>query len=901
MKRTNNNLFPVVDKEQEFQKIYNNTIEKVNFINSKYADIHNGVNCEELDPMIEKMNNFVLNLSRVTKLEEYLTFKLLIQNILKLLGECNHDEVLPPVPELEPTVINAILKNINKNLVGELTLGENAHLITSVEYELYKNNIRVEKVTTNSGAQIANFVSNTPGTYQFIAKYYWADKFKQITSNTVIIEEDVVIPPPVDGDFPKTLPYSNLWAHTVNTNGNYEITLNNTWGVIDSNLAVYLDGELTEVIPTNFTAGNKGSAKNIVSASKYPSNKDLKFVYKVTYTRDEKTNDRVVVYYKSTTGLVEIATPDGGVKYCKYPEWNSGIEYGAATNKIVFYQGFHFRHTGWASKGDSPKLNGDWSPWTKLSAGEESAIDCPGNHLMDSAGTKPNAHLEPMNISEVEGLGSPMEKMHITYTPEWGKWGGRKYTPKITPWNKISHMQYAFVDVIPDYTGKFFIDKDDISHLAQSARDAVNGAGNLNMSPNIFDPGAAFSAYGGTSAFMTEYNDMCKKYPYVKPIASLGGWSRSAFFRDAAQSNKIDHFVKRCIDFIREFNFAGIDIDWEFPCSRRDADLVDNKNDLGTPRAADDEETLFTNLMKALRAALDKAGQEDGKYYFLSCAIVSGKTHILKSGIGVWHPACDFISYMTYDVHGAFDTISNHQSYLFQNPSEPQSETNPKDNAMSIKDLIDYVTTTYGVPVTKLTVGAPFYSRGWSGIFMPSSGWPTNMPGLYVKTNINPAASETKGCSAPGTMDGGRGAGVLPLHHLNKLMKGENVSVRTLDMNGPANPHAGTVLKGSDFQYYYDEAAQAPYLYNQNAGIFYTFEDERSVETKCQWIVDNNLAGIISWDIAMDDYGIDMHSSEATSAYPTLYQVEHLLTSVIFDKFKANSLRLNYLNKITRR
>ena len=93
--------------------------------------------------------------------------------------------------------------------------------------------------------------------------------------------------------------------------------------------------------------------------------------------------------------------------------------------------------------------------------------------------------------------------------------------------------------------------------------------------------------------------------------------------------------------------------------------------------------------MKALRGALDKAGQEDGKYYFLSCAIVSGKTHIQKSWIGVWHPTCDFISYMTYDVHGAFDPISNHQSYLFQNTSEPLAETTPQDNAMSIKDLID--------------------------------------------------------------------------------------------------------------------------------------------------------------------------------------------------------------------
>lgn len=903
MKRTNNDLFPIVDREQEFQKIYNNTIEKVNYINNKYSENHNGVDCEEVAPLIEQMNNFVLNLSRVTKLEEYLSFKLLVQKILRLLGECDHDGVTPPPvdPELEPVVIKAILQNLNKKLVGELLTSENDYLITSVEYELYKNDVRVEKVTTNSASAVANFVSTEAGRYHFLAKYYWADKFKQIMSNSVIIEDEVVVPPPVEGDFPATLPYSNLWAHTVTTNGSYEITLNNTWGVIDSRLAVYLDGQLSEILDTNYTAANRGSAKNVVSTSKFPSNKDLKFVYKVTYTRDEKTNDKVTVYYKSTTGKIEIATPDGGVKYCNHPEWNPEIEYGSATGKVVFYQGFHFRHSGWASKGDSPKTNGDWSPWTMLSAAEEAAINCPGNHMMDSAGTAPNAHLEPMDLAQVKGLGTPMEKMHITYTPEWGKWGGRKYTPKISPWNKISHMQYAFVDVIPDYTGNFFTDKDDISHLTKSAADAPNGT-SLNISPNIFDPGAAFSAYGGTNPFMTEYNEMCRQYPYVKPIASLGGWSRSAFFRDAAQPGKIDYFVQRCIDFIREFNMVGIDIDWEFPCSRRDADLIDNKNDLGTPRAQDDEEFLFTNLMQALRKALDKAGEEDGKYYFLSCAIVSGKTHILKSGIGVWHPTCDFISYMTYDVHGAFDPMTNHQSYLFQNPSEPLAETNPYENALSINDLIKFVTTTYGVPVNKITVGSPFYSRGWSGIFKPASGWVNpSTPGLYARTNITPGTNGTKGCSAPGTMDGGQGAGVLPLHHLNKLIKGENVSVRTLDMNGPANPHAGTTLVGTDFGYYYDEAAQAPYLYNEKAGIFYTFEDERSVEVKSQWVIDNNLAGIISWDIAMDDYGIDMHSSAATSAYPTLNQADHLLTSVIFDKFKANSLRLNYLNRLARR
>ena len=912
MIKANNTLFPIVDKNEEFQKIYNNTIEKVNYINNKYSALHNNVNCETLDPMIKQMNNFVLALTENTKLEEYLSFKLLIQEIEKKLLECDHTgPIIPPIeppvdppvipePELEPTVINAILRNVNDNLMGSLIVGENEHLITSLDYELYRNNTRVEKITLISPDENVNFKTNTPGTYYFVCKYYWSNTYAEITSNTIVLEEEVILPPVIEGEFPAELPYSNLWAHTVNNNGNYEVTLNNTWGIIDSQVGVYLDNQLTEILATNYTAANKGSAKNTVAINKYPTNKDLKIVYKVTYVRDEKTNDKVVVYYKSTTGKIEIAVDGDSVRYCDYPQWNSEIEYGSATGKIVYHNGFHFRHTGWASKGDTPKTNGDWSPWTQVSAAEEAQINCTGHHVMDSVGKQPNAHLEPMDVSKVEGLGSPMEKMHITYTPEWGKWGGRKYTPKISPWNKISHMQYAFVDVIPDYTGDFITDKDDISHLAKSVRDVANGPGSLNVSPNIFDPGAAFSQYGGTNAFMTEFNDMSKKYPYVKPIASLGGWSRSGFFRDAAEDSRREYFVKRCIDFIREFNFVGIDIDWEFPCDRREGDLVDNKNDLGTPRGADDEEVLFTKLMQDLRKALDEAGKEDGKYYFLSCAIVSGKRHIEKSGIAVWHPTCDFISYMTYDVHGAFDTHSNHQSYLYQNSNEPQNITNPKGHAMSIQTLIDYVTSTYGVPVKKLTVGTPFYSRGWSGIFKPTTGWPTSMPGLYVGTTIDAASNGAKGCSAPGTMDGGRGAGVLPLNHLNKLIKGENVSVRTIDLNGPANPHAGTTLRGNDFKYYYDEAAQAPYLYNETAGIFYTFEDERSVYEKCQWVINNNLAGIISWDIAMDDYGIDMLSSEATTMYGSLYQAEHLLTSVIFDKFKTDTLKLNYLNRVSR-
>ena len=177
-------------------------------MNNLYSDKHITINCDELIPMIERMNNFMLNLSVNTSLEEYLSFKLLIQNIERFLGECNHDDSIipPPLPELEPSIIKAVLKNINKKLVGELEPGENDKLITSVEYELYKNNDRVEKITLISPLDKVFFTSNTPGEYHFVSKYFWKDTFKEILSNSVTIEEETILPP-LDDEFPTMLPY----------------------------------------------------------------------------------------------------------------------------------------------------------------------------------------------------------------------------------------------------------------------------------------------------------------------------------------------------------------------------------------------------------------------------------------------------------------------------------------------------------------------------------------------------------------------------------------------------------------------------------------------------------------------------------------------------------------------
>ncbi|GLI54977.1 hypothetical protein PM10SUCC1_04920 [Propionigenium maris DSM 9537] len=840
----------------------------------------------ELTDKIGKLEEMVTELEIVSTLDYHLELKLLIQEIEKLLeGE---EEGGKPLNE-------PVIKILDLSLEGEAlqatprevsdpdnTIFKYKHILNSEGIER-----EVQEVIT---PDLVAFETNSPGTYSSVLEYFYdlkdgaGIKSKKVLSNQVIIHEEVE-----DEDFPRDLPYSNTWAYATQNGDAVEVTLNNTWGTIGNKLGIYVNGQLKETQSVNYTALNKGSAKNTVhlTSFKIKPTDDIKVVYKVTFKREDKED--AVVYYKSTTGIREISKP-GGEEMCKYTKWDASLTGSADNLPIIWHNNSHWKADYWINEGDVPGAGENG--WKRYDYPKCPDIFSPDLHPSFSPAV---SHLAPMDPSEVKSLNTPMEKMHITYMPEWAKWGARKYTPKISPWDKVSHMQYSFIDIRPDYTGSFDLDKDTAIHeiLANSVRDCPNYAGTPKIKPNIFDPGAAFSDWGSTSAFHTEFLKYSRKYPYVMPLMSLGGWSRSGYFRDAARDANREFFVSKCIELMRILNMRGIDIDWEFPQNKREGDLLDNRNDLGTPRASEDEGRLFTLLMKDLRAALDKAGEEDGKYYHLACAVSAGKVHMANSGAVNWHKYCDFISYMTYDTHGAFDPYTNHQSYTYQNLQEDQNITNPNSNATSIEDVIHYVTTNFGIPRYKLVVGSPFYSRGWSGVrkeSQPNGQWPIpSLPGLYAKVNkYDIDINDLQGRAAPGVMDGGRGAGVMGLRHLNALKAGKTVSIATLDPNGPANPFDGTRLKGSNFKYYYDSVAQVPYLFSEKDGIFYTYEDEVSLDYKSKFVVNQGLAGLISWDISLDDYGTTAHGIEGESYhYDSLELEDHLLTNVIFENFKV--------------
>src|SRR5699024_2494394 len=154
------------------------------------------------------------------------------------------------------------------------------------------------------------------------------------------------------------------------------------------------------------------------------------------------------------------------------------------------------------------------------------------------------------------------------------------------------------------------------------------------------------------------------------------------------------------MQFLKYTDMDFIDVDWEYPNSVRQPDLVDNKNDEGTPDAGPQDRENYLTLMQDLRNALDKQGAEIGKTYELSTAIHGAKEKLEEHmDVKRLFDIIDFGNVMTYDLHGAWDEKAGHQTALYTNPSDPTS--------YSIDAVVDYLLGK-NIDPQKIVIGAAF-------------------------------------------------------------------------------------------------------------------------------------------------------------------------------------------------
>lgn len=266
--------------------------------------------------------------------------------------------------------------------------------------------------------------------------------------------------------------------------------------------------------------------------------------------------------------------------------------------------------------------------------------------------------------------------------------GRKKETPKDLKQSKPNVVAYVAGYRSFDFTT---IDVSNLTHINFAFV-------NINKGEVVFDT-TKIDGKALTPKDIEALNSLKKTNPELKVLASVGGWSWSKGFSDAALSPESrSKFAASCARFVIDYQLDGIDLDWEYP----------NQTGAGNTFRPEDVHN-FTLMLKAVREALDQqATGNSGTHYLLTIATGADQDYVKNTELGELQQYVDFINIMTYDFYNGLHKTTGHHSNL-NHSATPELDKN------SIADAVD-LHLKAGVPAHKINLGIPFYGRIWEGV-----------------------------------------------------------------------------------------------------------------------------------------------------------------------------------------
>lgn len=280
-----------------------------------------------------------------------------------------------------------------------------------------------------------------------------------------------------------------------------------------------------------------------------------------------------------------------------------------------------------------------------------------------------------------------------------------------------------------------------------------------------------------------------KAQPGLSLLVSVGGYGNSGRFSSVAASTAGRR--KFAASCIQLLLNNGLDgIDIDWEYP---ADLQEKQN--------------FTALLAELRQQLDGLGKTNGRAYLLSIAAPAGPHMLAYYDLGQIQAYLDWITLMAYDFYTGDSRTAQLVAPLFATDGDPGSHAYNGDAAVQA-----YISR--GVPASKIVLGVPFYGRGWRGVSSTQNGLFQAASGPY---------------NDPRAPAGIWGAG------------GE-IEYRALKQY-----YLGRWTR------FWQDQAQAPWLYNAADRVMVSYDDPQSLAVKADYARTKELGGVAVWQISSDD------------------------------------------------
>lgn len=222
-------------------------------------------------------------------------------------------------------------------------------------------------------------------------------------------------------------------------------------------------------------------------------------------------------------------------------------------------------------------------------------------------------------------------------------------------------------------------------------------------------------------------------------------------------------------------------------------------SDLADIAASPHDREHFTALIKTLRATLDKVGADNGhvgaNHYLLSIASADSR-YVQGIDLAAVAPYLDWFNLMTYDFNNSLTSLTGHHTGLHAAASAPATA---RTTQRAVREYL-----AAGVPAHKIVIGVAFYGLRFNGVHPARHGRYQS----YVEFG-----------------------GAYPWPQLKREFINHDGYVR-----------------------YWDERADAPYLWNASTHSFITYDGPRSIAAKAAYVTSHHLGGIMFWEATQDDH-----------------------------------------------